>query len=121
MSTRVESPPSAGGMLGGRFVIAIVVALAIGAFAGSLVTRAIENDGAPASTAVYVGNGSKGIEGPRLAERFTELGSPVAWNAGKLEEMVSHQLAEQVRSEAMEDRQLAEDVHRHRPVGGPLG
>jgi hypothetical protein len=118
MSARVESPPIRGGPLGGSFVIAVVVALSIGAFVGSLVTHAIDSDGGtsrlstfvargtPALTAVDVGNGSKAIEGPMLAERFTGLPSAVVWDAGKLE--------------AMEGRQLAEEV-RHRPHGGPLG
>jgi cell division protein FtsN len=60
------------------------------------------------------------MEGRALAEQFRGE-QAVAWNAGKLQEMKGHQLAEQSRTEAMEDRQLAEDVHRHRPVGGPLG
>ena len=143
MSARVESPPIGGGTLGGSFVIAVVVALSIGVFLGSLV--AIESDGGtsrsttfvargtPALTAVDVGNGSKAIEGPMLAERFTGLASANVWDAGKLEAMEGRQLAEQFRSEAgsavvwdagkleaMEGRQLAEEV-RHRPHGGPLG
>jgi len=144
MSARVESPPIGGGTLGGSFVIAVVVALSIGAFVGSLVTHAIDSDGnsrpttfvargTPALTAVDVGNGSKAIEGPMLAERFTELASANVWDAGKLEAMEGRQLAEQFRSEAgsavvwdagkleaMEGRQLAEEI-RHRPHGGPLG
>ena len=143
MSARVESPPIRGGTLGGSFVIAVVVALSIGASVGSLVTHAIDSDGGtsstfvargtPALTAVDVGNGSKAIEGPMLAERFTGLASANVWDAGKLEAMEGRQLAEQFRSEAgsavvwdagkleaMEGRQLAEEV-RHRPHGGPLG
>lgn len=118
MSAMVESPPIRGGTLGGSFVIVVVLALSIGAFVGSLVTHAIDSDGGtsrsstfvargtPALTAVDVGNGSKAIEGPMLAERFTGLASANVWDAGKLE--------------AMEGRQLAEEV-RHRPHGGPLG
>jgi hypothetical protein len=142
MSARVESPPIRGGTLGGSFVIAVVVALSIGAFVGSLVTHAIDSDGGtstfvargtPALTAVDVGNGSKAIEGSMLAERFTGLASANVWDAGKLQAMEGRQLAEQFRSEAgsaavwdagkleaMEGRQLAEEV-RHRPHGGPLG
>ena len=145
MSARVESPPIRGGTLGGSFVIAVVVALSIGAFVGSLVTHAIDSDGGtsrsstfvargtPALTAVDVGNGSKAIEGPMLAERFTGLASANVWDAGKLEAMQGRQLAEQFRSEAgsavvwdagkleaMQGRQLAEEV-RHQPHGGPLG
>jgi hypothetical protein len=143
MSARVESPPIGRGTLGGSFVIAVVVALSIGAFVGSLVTHAIDSDGGtpstfvargtPALTAVDVGNGSKAIEGPMLAERFTGLAAANVWDAGKLEAMEGRQLGEQFRSEAgsavvwdagkleaMEGRQLAEEV-RHRPHGGPLG
>ena len=134
MSARVESPPVRRGTLGGSFVIAVVVALSIGAFVGSLVTYAIESDGGtPALTAVDVGYGSKAIEGPMLAERFGVLGSANVWDAGKLEAMEGRQLAEQFRSEAgsanawdagkleaMEGRQLAEEP-RQRPHGGPLG
>jgi hypothetical protein len=143
MSARVESPPIRGGTLSGSFVIAVVVALSIGAFVGSLVTYAIESDGgtsttfvargAPALTAVEAGHGSKAIEGAMLAERFTRLGSANVWDTGKLEAMEGRQLAEQFRSEAgsavvwdagkleaMEGRQLAEEL-RQRPRGGPLG
>ena len=96
MSARVESPPVGGGTLGGSFVIAVVVALSIGALAGSLITHAIDSDGGasrattfvargtPALTEVDVGNGSKAIEGPMLAERFTGLASANVWDAGKL-------------------------------------
>ena len=60
------------------------------------------------------------MKGRVLAEQFRGE-QAVAWDAGKLQQMEGHQLAEQSRTEAMEDRQLAEDIHRHRPVGGPLG
>jgi len=47
------------------------------------------------------------MEGRQLAEQFrSEAGAVIAWDAGKLE--------------AMEGRQLAEEVH-DRPAGGPLG
>ena len=130
---------------GALALMAGVVALSIGALAGSLITHAIDSDGGtsrsstfvargtPALTAVDVGNGSKAIEGPMLAERFNGLASANVWDAGKLEAMEGRQLAEQFRSEAgsavvwdagkleaMEGRQLAEEV-RHRPHGGPLG
>jgi hypothetical protein len=60
------------------------------------------------------------MKGRVLAEQFRGE-QAVAWDAGKLQEMEAHQLAEKLRTDAMEDRQLAEDVHRHRPVRGPLG
>ena len=142
MSARVESPPIRGGTLGGSFVIAVVVALSIGTFVGSVVTHAIDSEGGTSSTFVArgtpavtdadVGHGSKAIEGPMLAGRFSGLGSTV-WDAGKLEAMEGRMLAEQFRSEAgsaavwdagkleaMEGRVLAEQFRR-RPHGGPLG
>ncbi|HJY32587.1 MAG TPA: hypothetical protein VJ573_06775, partial [Actinomycetota bacterium] len=118
MSARVESPPIRGGTLGGSFVIAVVIALSIGVFVGSLVTYAIESDGGasttfvargtPALTAVDAGHGSvwdagklEAMEGRQLAEQFrSEAGSAVVWDAGKLEAMQGRQLAEQFRSEA---------------------
>ena len=143
MSARVESPPIRGGTLGGSFVIAVIVALSIGAFAGGLVTHAIDSDGGTSSTFVArgtpaltdadMGHGSKAIEGPMLAERFGGLGSATVWDAGKLEAMEGRVLAEQFRSEAgsavvwdagkleaMAGRVLAEQF-RQRPHGGPLG
>ncbi len=60
------------------------------------------------------------MKGRVLAEQFRGE-QAVAWDVGDFQEMEGHQLAGQIRSEAMEDRQLAEDIHRHRPVGGPLG
>jgi hypothetical protein len=117
MSARVESPPIRGGTLGGSFVIAVVVALSIGAFVGSLVTYAIENDGGtsstfvargtPASATVWDAGKLEAMEGRVLAEQFrSEAGSAAVWDAGKLE--------------AMEGRVLAEQFRR-RPHGGPLG
>ncbi len=85
-------------------------------------------------TAVDVGNGSKAIEGPMLAERFTGLGSANVWDAGKLEAMEGRQLAEQFRSEAGSRGRLGRRQARgdagppagggalvDRPHGGPLG
>jgi hypothetical protein len=146
MSARVESPPIGGGTLGGSFVIAVVVALSIGVFLGSLVTYAIDNDGGtsptfvargtPASTVANLWDAGKleAMEGRVLAEQFrSEAGSAVVWDAGKLEAMEGRVLAEQFRSEAgsavvwdagkleaMEGRVLAEQFRR-RPHGGPLG
>jgi hypothetical protein len=143
MSARVESPPIRGGSLGGSFVIAVVVALSIGTFVGSVVTHAIDSEGGTSSTFVArgtpaltdadVGHGSKAIEGSMLAGRFSGLGSATVWDAGKLEAMEGRVLAEQFRSEAgsaavwdagkleaMEGRVLAEQIRR-RPHGGPLG
>jgi hypothetical protein len=119
MSARVESPPIGEGTLGGSFVIAVVVALSIGGFLGSLVTYAIDNDsgtsrtfvarGTPASTAAVVWDAGKleAMEGRVLAEQFrSAAGSAVAWDAGKLEAMKGRVLAEQFR---------------RRPHGSPVG
>ena len=97
MSARVESPPIGGGTLGGSFVIAVVVALSIGAFLGSLVTYAIDSDGGVSRP--FVARGT-----PALTD--SDVGSATVWDAGKLE--------------AMEGRVLAEQFRR-RPNGGPLG
>ena len=110
MSTRVESPPIGGGLVGGRVLIALIFALAIGALAGSLVTSAIfdrEAGGTPASVALWDAGKLEAMQGRALAERFrAEPGSVAPWDAGKLEAMQGRALAEQVR---------------HRPLGGPLG
>jgi hypothetical protein len=118
MSTRVESPPIHGTYFG-PVAFAIVIALAVGALTGSLVTRGIVDAGGEGSSALAVGRGApsaivwdagklEAMEGRQLAEQFrSEAGSAVVWDAGKLE--------------AMEGRQLAEEARRHRPVGGPLG
>jgi hypothetical protein len=158
MSTRVEAPPIRA-WAAGPILIAILVALVVGALMGTVVTRAV--NGRPAGSsglaparplvAIPVGTPSwdaqkleamagrvlaekyqinqsvtwdaqklEAMKGRVLADQFSGE-QAVAWDAGKLQEMEGHQLAEQSRTEAMEDRQLAEDVHRHRPVGGPLG
>jgi cell division protein FtsN len=133
MSTRVEAPPI-GGSFAGPILIAIIVAFVVGALMGTVVTTVV-NDSLAASSGVAparplvvtpVGTPSwdsqklEAMEGRALAEQYRGE-QAVAWDVGKLEEMKGHQLAEQSRTEAMEDRQLAEDVHRPRPVGGPLG
>jgi cell division protein FtsN len=133
MSTRVEAPPI-GGSFAGPILIAIIVAFVVGALMGTVVTTVV-NDSLAAASGVAparplvvtpVGTPSwdsqklEAMEGRALAEQYRGE-QAVAWDVGKLEEMKGHQLAEQSRTEAMEDRQLAEDVHRPRPVGGPLG
>jgi len=151
MSARVESPPIGGGTLGGSFVIAVVVALSIGAFLGSLVTYAIDSDGGvsrpfvargtPALTDSDVGSATvwdagklEAMEGRVLAEQFrSEAGSAVVWDAGKLEAMEGRVLAEQFRSEAGSavvwdagkleamEGRVLAEQFRRRPNGGPLG
>ena len=121
MSTRVEAPPIKV-WVRGTILIAIVVALVVGAYGRkSRHSRHRERWAAPSWTPVYVGQKLEAMEGPLLAEQSPSRDRAVAWDAGKLQQMEGHQLAEQSRTEAMEDRQLAEDIHRHRPVGGPLG
>ena len=133
MSTRVEAPPIRGSFAG-PILIAIVVALVVGALMGAVVTKVVNDRLAassgvaparplvvtPVSTPSWDSQKLEAMEGRALAEQFRDE-QAVAWDAGKLQEMEAHQLAEQSRTEAMEDRQLAEDVHCHRPVGGPLG
>jgi hypothetical protein len=151
MSARVESPPIRGGTLGGSFVIAVVVALSIGTFVGSLVTHAFDSDGGTSSTFVARGTpvltdadvGSatvwdagklEAMEGRVLAEQFrSEAGSPVVWDAGKLEAMEGRVLAEQFRSEAGSavvwdagkleamEGRVLAEQFRRRSHGGPLG
>jgi hypothetical protein len=133
MSTRVEAPPI-GGSFAGPVLIAIIVAFVGGALMGTVVTTVV-NDRLAASSGVAparplvvtpVGTPSwdsqklEAMEGRALAEQYRGE-QAVTRDVGKLEEMEGHQLAKQSRTEAMEDRQLAEDVHRPRPVGGPLG
>jgi hypothetical protein len=135
MSSSVEAP-RVRGSFAGPILIAIVVALGLGALMGTVLTRAVNDSPAswsglaparplvatPAGTPSWDAYKLEAMEGRVLAEQYrSETGAAVAMDTGKLEEMEAHQLAEQFRSEAMEDRQLAEDVHRHRPVGGPLG
>lgn len=135
MSTSVEAP-RIGGSFAGPILIAIVVALGVGVLMGAVLTNAVSDRPAasrglaPARPLVVTPVGTpswdayklEAMEGRVLAEQYrSEAGAAVTWDAGKLEEMASHQLAEQFRTETLEDRQLAEDVHRQRPVGGPLG
>ena len=133
MSTRLEAPPI-GGSFAGPILIAIIVALVVGALIGSVVTTVVNDRLAassgvaparalvvtPVGTPLWDSQKLEAMEGRALAEQYRGE-QAVAWDVGKLEEMEGHQLAEQSRAEAMEDRQLAEDVHRQRPVGGPLG
>lgn len=133
MSTRVEAPPI-GGSFAGPILIAIIVALVVGALMGTVVTTVVNDRLAassgvaparplvatPVSTPPWDAQKLEAMGGRALAEQLRGE-QAVSWDAGKLEEMEGHQLAEQSRTEAMEARQLAEDVHRPRPVGGPLG
>jgi hypothetical protein len=133
MSTRVEAPPI-GGSFAGPILIAIIVALVVGALMGTVVTTVVNDRLAassgvaparslvatPVSTPPWDAQKLDAMVGRALAEQLRGEHA-VSSDAGKLEEMEDHQLAEQSRTEAMEARQLAGDVHRPRPVGGPLG
>jgi len=57
MSARIESPPIHGTYFGGPVAFAIVIALAVGALTGSLVTRGIVDAGGEGRSALAVGRG----------------------------------------------------------------
>ena len=107
MSASVESQPIHRRMFGGPFVISFVLALAIGALAGSLVTRALDQGSVTSHSALGVGVGSdlvgwdagklEAMEGRVLAEQYRT--SAVGWDAGKLEAMEGRVLAESFSTE----------------------
>ena len=89
MSVRVESPPVRGSF-NGAIAIAIIVALGIGIFAGTVITKAVDGGSAavatPAGPQVWDAQKLQAMEGRALAERYrTE--QPLAWDAQKLEAM----------------------------------
>ena len=102
MSVRVESPPIRGSF-NGPIVIAIIVALGIGIFAGTVITKAV--DDRPAAVATPVGaqfwdaQKLQAMEGRVLAERYRSE-QPLAWDAQKLEAMEGRAMAEQFRLDA---------------------
>jgi hypothetical protein len=82
MSTKVESAPVNGSYIAGPIVVALVMALAIGALAGSLVTRSIVAGG----------------DGTHAPAAFVARGTPaIGWDAQKLEAMEGRAMAEQFR------------------------
>jgi hypothetical protein len=101
MSVRVESPPIRG-TFSARIVIAIIVALSIGIFAGTVITKAV--DDRPAAVASPVGaqlwdaQKLQAMQGRAMAEQFRSE-QPLAWDAQKLEAMEGRALAEQFRGE----------------------
>jgi hypothetical protein len=101
MSIRVESPPIRGSF-NGPIVIAIIVALGVGIFAGTVITKAV--DDRPAAVASPVGaqlwdaQKVQAMEGRALAERYRSE-QPLAWDAQKLEAMEGRAMAEQFRDE----------------------
>jgi hypothetical protein len=124
MSARVDSPPIHGG-IAGSVIIAIVAALAIGVFAGSLITRVTVDQGTAERPSVAVAGWDAGkleaMQGRQLAEQFRTTSSVIGWDAGKLEAMQGRMLAEEFRTtssvagwdagklEAMQGRMLAEE------------
>ena len=100
MSARVESPPIHGG-IAGNVIIAIVAALAIGVFAGSLITRVIVDQGTTERPSAAVAGWDAGMlqamEGRVLAEEFARTSSVAGWDAGKLQAMEGRMLAEEFR------------------------
>jgi hypothetical protein len=98
MSARVDSPPIHGG-IAGSVIIAIVAALAIGVFAGSLITRVTVDQGTAERPSVAVAGWDAGkleaMEGRLLAEQFRTTSSVIGWDAAKLEAMQGRMLAEE--------------------------
>jgi hypothetical protein len=82
-------------------VISIIVALGIGAAAGALVTKAVEDR--PAAVATTDGSWDaqklEAMQGRALAERFRSA-APLTWDAQKLEAMEGRAMAEQIRLDA---------------------
>jgi hypothetical protein len=102
-----------------RTLVTLFLALAIGATAGSLITRAlVERDAttSPVATASWDAQKLAAMEGRVLA---AQLPQAIAWDANKLAAMEGRVLAEQVpqaiawdadKLAAMEGRLLAEQV-----------
>ena len=102
MSVRVESPPIRGSF-NGPIVIAIIVALGIGIFAGTVITKAVDDRPATATTSigtqVWDAQKLQAMQGRALAERF-RAAQPVTWDAQKLEAMAGRVLYQPVAVEA---------------------
>jgi hypothetical protein len=102
MSARVESA-LVGRFNVGAIAVAVVVALGIGALAGLLVTRAIEERSAavttPAGIPSWDAQKLEAMEGRQLAEQLVGIAGTQLWDAQMLEAMEGRQLAEQLRAE----------------------
>lgn len=89
MSVRVESPP-VHGSFNRAFAIAIIVALGIGIFAGTVITKAVDAGSAvvatPVTSQVWDAQKLQAMQGRALAERY-RAEPPLAWDAQKLEAM----------------------------------
>ena len=139
MSARVESTPIRDSY-SGTIAIAIVVALAVGALLGTLVTKAIDDGQATVATPVgaqlWDSQKLEAMEGRALAEQY-RIAQPVAWDEQKLDALAGRVLYQPAPSiggwdayklEAMEGRVLAarvgaEDppVRPHLPKDQPKG
>jgi len=94
MSARVESTPIHDSY-SGTIAIAIVVALAVGALLGTVVTKAMD-DGlaavtAPVGAQLWDSQKLEAMEGRALAEQY-RVAQPVAWDALKLDAMAGRVL-----------------------------
>ena len=98
MSVRVESPPIRGSF-NGPIVIAIIVALGIGIFAGTVITKAVDGGSAavatPVGPQVWDAQKLQAMQGRALAERY-RAEQPLAWDAQKLEAMAGRVLYQPV-------------------------
>ncbi|HET8526944.1 MAG TPA: hypothetical protein VFM81_09950 [Actinomycetota bacterium] len=98
MSARVESTPIRD-PYSGTIAIAIVVALAVGALLGTVVTKAVDHG--PAAVATPVGaqlwDSQKlgAMEGRALAEQY-RIAQPVTWDQQKLDAMAGRVLFQPV-------------------------
>jgi hypothetical protein len=101
MSVRVESPPIRGSF-NGPIVIAIIVALGIGIFAGTVITKVVEDRPEAATTSlgaqVWDAQKLQAMEGRVLAERFRGS-QPVTWDVQKLAAMAGRVMYQPVATE----------------------
>ena len=85
MSVRVESPPIRRSF-DGSIVVAIIVALGIGIFAGTVITKAVDDRPAAVGTPLLNAQELASMEENPLAARF-RIAQPVTWDAQKLDAM----------------------------------
>ena len=95
MSTTIQFPARAKVALW-PYVIAIVIALAIGATAGSLITRAVADRGHPVAVATgWDADKLAAMQGRLLAASVST--EPRPWDAAKVAAMAGRQEAEAIR------------------------
>jgi hypothetical protein len=130
MSARVESTPIRDSY-SGTIAIAIVVALAVGALLGTLVTKAVDDGqtavATPVGAQLWDSRKLEAMEGRALAERY-RIAQPVTWDQQKLDAMagrVHYQPAPAIEGwdayklEAMQGRVLAAQVGAEDPPVRP--